>query len=309
MSCDLQAASVASVDVVGITGLTGGASVRAMRALRAGVVLTVAVGLAGATVSVAPAASRVVALRSDRCLTPLTYDVVRVDPGFRVTRAAFVALLQRSERIWEAPVGSDLLRYEPGGAVKVSLVYDQRQVHEAELAAADAALARSRAALAREKADLARRHNLLDARRAKLTARIAYWDARGGATEAAYAALKTEQRAINALVDDFNARTSAYNGRVAAFNADVAARNTLAQPRTSDDEVLGTAEVGGRVLSIFVLSGTAKDESLVAHEFGHIFGIEHVAGASNVMNPVRVQTLLRASAADLAALRAACAAG
>jgi len=273
------------------------------------VVLAVAGGLAGSAVSVAPAASRIVALRSDRCLTPLSYDVVRVDPGFRVTRAAFVALLQRSERIWETPFGSDLLRYEPGGAVKVSLVYDQRQVHEAELAAADAALARDRAVLAREKADLARRHKLLDARRAKLNARIAYWDARGGATQAAYAGLKAEQGAVNALVEDFNARTSAFNGRVAAFNADVAARNTLAQPRTSDDEVLGSAEVGGRVLSIFVLSGTAKDESLVAHEFGHIFGIEHVAGAGNVMNAVRVQTLLRASAADLAALRAACAAG
>ena len=280
-----------------------------MRALRAGAVLTVAALLVVAAAAAAAGASGATLRRSNGCTTPLTYDVVRVDPGFRITRAAFVALLQRSERIWEAPFGSDLLRYEPGGAVKVSLVYDQRQVHETELAAADAALARDRAVLAREKADLARRHKVLDARRAKLNARIAYWDARGGATQAAYAGLKAEQGAVNALVEDFNARTSAYNGRVAAFNADVAARNTLAQPRTSDDEVLGTAEVGGRVLSIFVLSGTAKDESLVAHEFGHIFGIEHVEGADNVMNPVRVQTLLRASAADLAALRAACAAG
>ena len=73
-------------------------------------------------------------------MTPLTYDVVSVDPRHHLTRAAFVALLQRSERIWEAPLGRDLLRYAPGGTTKVSLAFDRRQVQENRIEAADAAI-------------------------------------------------------------------------------------------------------------------------------------------------------------------------
>lgn len=98
--------------------------------------LAVAALLVVAAAATPAGASGATLRRSNGCTTPLTYDVVRVDPGFRVTRAAFVALLQRSERIWETPFGGDLLRYEPGGAVEVSLVYDQRQVHETAVAAA-----------------------------------------------------------------------------------------------------------------------------------------------------------------------------
>jgi hypothetical protein len=43
------------------------------------------------------------------------------------------------------------------------------------------------------------------------------------------------------------------------------------------------------------------------HELGHILGIRHVPGVGNIMNPILVKVLDRASAADLAALLRACA--
>ncbi len=56
-----------------------------------------------------------------------------------------------------------------------------------------------------------------------------------------------------------------------------------------------------------MLTRTPKDEVLVAHEFGHILGLEHIPGASNIMNPVLLRALTHASHADLTALQTACA--
>ena len=106
----------------------------------------------------------------------------------------------------------------------------------------------------------------------------------------------------------FNERTAAYNRSVAAFNRQVVAYNALVRSRTGTDKELGKAELGGTAVEIAVLSGSAKDDVLIAHEFGHILGIGHIAGTGNIMNPTLVRVLTGASRADLAGLRAACAA-
>lgn len=240
------------------------------------------------------------------CTTPRTYDVVQVDPRHHLSRQAFVALLGRSERLWEAPSGLDLLRYAPGGTVSVKLIYDSRQVNHDKVVAAAAAVDRARSALAAEKAALKKASIELARRKARFEQRVAYWNDRGGAPEQIRSELEQERAAINDLVRAFNARTAAYNRSIATFNRQVIAYNTLVRSRTATDEVLGKAEVGGRAIEIAVLKGTAKDAVLIAHEFGHILGIRHLPGAANIMNPKLVRVLTAASVADLAALRARC---
>lgn len=278
-----------------------------MRAWRFRVIaVALALAAAGAAVGVGPGSAAPRA--TSGCDRPLTYDVVRLDPAHHVSRAAFVALLRRSERVWEVPAGRDLLRYQPGGSVHVSLIFDERQVLASRIAAADASIGRMRADLAKRKADVRARSTRLAARKARLAQRIDYWNARGGAPHDIFLQLEAEQKAVNAQVDADNAVVRSYNAAVSAFNAAVAARNALVRRRGTGEHTLGKAQLGGTEVSIFVLSGTARDEELVAHEFGHILGARHVAGVGNVMNPVLVRLLDRASAADLAALSRACAA-
>jgi hypothetical protein len=243
------------------------------------------------------------------CTRPLTYDVVAIDPRHHISRQAFVALLRRSERLWEAPSGLDLVRYVPGGTVKVELVYDDRQVKHDEVAAAAASVGRARSALATQKAALKPAAAEIARRRARFQQRVAYWNGRGGAPKDVHSALEQERAALNALVDTFNARTTAFNRSIAQLNLQVVAYNALIHSRTTTDEVLGKAALGGTAVEIAVLSGSGRDDVLIAHEFGHIFGIRHLPGAANIMNPQVVGVLTGASPADLAALRVACAAG
>ena len=123
-----------------------------------------------------------------------------------------------------------------------------------------------------------------------------------------FAELQQERDALNELVRVFNERTAAYNRDVAEFNRQVVAYNALVRSRTGTDKELGKAELGGKAVELAVLEGTPKDNILIAHEFGHILGIGHIAGAGNIMNPTLARLLTRASGADLAGLRRVCAA-
>jgi Matrixin len=238
------------------------------------------------------------------CDRPLTYDVVRIDPGHRISRAAFVALLERSERLWETPAGKDLFRYQRGGHVHVSLIYDNRQVDADKVAAEEALITRMRSSVEQQHSTIRAQEAQLNARRTRLNTRIDYWNAQGGAPPNMYVALKAEGAAIQSLTSGVNAQVGRENLAVAQLNRLLRARNLLAN--TADNEG-GEAQLGGTEVSIFVLTRTAKDEVLIAHEFGHILGLEHVPGADNIMNPVLVKALTHASPADLQALTTSCA--
>ena len=254
----------------------------------------------------AQAAERVTA---GDCTRPRSYDVAAVDPRHHISRETFIALLVRSERLWEAPSGLDLLRYQAGGAIRVKLIYDDRQVKRDEVAAAKAAVERAKSANAAEKAARRPAAAEIARRRARYDQRVAYWNDRGGAPKQAVGELQQERDALNALVRTFNERTAAYNRSIAQLNRQVVAYNALVRSRTATDGELGKAEVGGTAVEIAVLSGGARDDVLIAHEFGHILGIGHIVGAGNIMNPTLARVLTGASPADLAALRSACAAG
>ena len=215
----------------------------------------------------------------------------------------------RSERLWEAPSGLDLLRYRAGGTIRVKLIYDDRQVKYDEVAAAKAAVERLKSANAAEKAALRPAAAEIASHRARYGQRVAYWNDRGGAPKQVVAELQQARAALNELVRTFNERTAAYNRSIGQFNRQVVAYNELIRSRTTTDGELGKAELGGTAVEIAVLSGGASDEVLIAHEFGHILGIRHIVGAGNIMNPRLVRAVNGASQADLAALRSACAAG
>jgi hypothetical protein len=265
------------------------------------------------TAAVAGGQSIAAPVRVSGCERPLTYDVVRVDSGHHVSRAAFVALLERSERLWESPAGRDLLRYQPGGTVKVSLIYDNRQIAydneqviRNKIVAADAAIARMRADLERQRAAIHAEEAQFKARKARLSVRINYWNGRGGAPQGLVVALKAEDAAIRHLVAAINADLRRENASVAHFRATLRGRNALVPKHGDAEQELGHAQLGGTEVSISVLTGTAKDEVLVAHEFGHILGLKHIPGADNIMNPFLVKALGYASPADLQALQTLC---
>ena len=126
-----------------------------------------------------------VAARADGCDQPLSYDVVRVDPSHHMSRSAFVALLERSERLWETPAHENLFRYQSGGRVQVSLIYDDLQRLYDKVTAVDAAIARMRPALKSQQRTIVAEKAQYKTRHAQLAARIDYWNHRGGAPNSA----------------------------------------------------------------------------------------------------------------------------
>jgi hypothetical protein len=264
--------------------------------------------LAGASATAAPD-------RAAGCDRPLTYDVVSIDPRFHVSKAAFIAQLERAERLCEVPARRELLQYRPGGDVKVSLVYDGRTVAylkrariDKAIAADDARISRLETSIDRTNHGLARRLADLNARETALNRRVTYWNERGGAPAKLYDELGVERESISRLVTSYRDDVGQERQVQSSFNALVDARNILARRGSVKAAIeLGRATLGGTEMQIFAQTGNAaKDATLAAHEFGHILGLGHIVGPGNIMNPYLVKALSRASASDLAALARVC---
>lgn len=270
-----------------------------------------------AAVVVSAAGAGVTHGASDRvtgCSAPRTYDVVRVDPRFHVSRAAVIALLERAERLWEVPMKRNLLQYEPGGEVHVSLVYDSRTIaYRARARAAktigakDALIARERASLQKTERNLDQRALAIESRKAVLSKRIAYWNARGGPPKSLYEILRSDQDSVAKVIESYNQDLAGERRAEGSFNSLVAARNALVARTAGWTIELGQAQRGGDEMELFALTGNrAQDATLAAHEFGHILGLAHIPGAHNIMNPYLAGALTQASPADLAALTKEC---
>jgi hypothetical protein len=248
------------------------------------------------------------------CSAPRTYDVVQVDPRFHVSRAAVIALLVQAERLWEVPMKRNLLQYEPGGQVHVSLVYDSRTTAylahrraSTSIGGKDAVIARGRASLEQMQRDLDRKAHDLESRKAALNKRIQYWNGRGGAPKSMYQLLRSQQDSIVKATDAYNRELASERRAEASFNSLVAARNALVAGADKGTLELGRAQRGGTEMELFALTGNrAKDTTLAAHEFGHILGLAHIPGVRNIMNPYLVGALKQASPADVAALETVC---
>ena len=119
--------------------------------------------------------------------------------------------------------------------------------------------------------------------RAQLPARIDYWNRRGGAPKALYPPLQTKQTALHQLAATLQAELRRANASIAQFNAAASTRNRLVSARNLVCE-FGSAQLGAPS-GLESTSCTATQKVAIAHQFGHIFGIDHIRGPENIMYP------------------------
>ena len=269
------------------------------------------------------------------CPVPLPYRVGELDPRFGADRAAAETAVAEAAAVWEDATGRELFRADPEADFAIEFIFDERQERarsEAEFRAAlDAKQARN-AELAVTLTELTSEYDdLRDSYRSRVRAyeqrlaayneEVATYNEDGGAPPAEYTRLEAEQsaldaeaaaleetaRELNQLANEINDISEQGNQLVESYNRDVSEYNE----RFSDGGAFTQGEFQGDRIAIYKFTNMTELRQVMAHEFGHALGIEHVEDPRSVMYYLLEEqpadpTLTEA---DIAAFQAVCGTG
>ncbi len=269
------------------------------------------------------------------CSSPLTYRLGSVDTRFGISEEDFLSAIAEAEAIWEKPTGKELFSLDLKGELKINLVYDYRQEATEKLKSLGIAVDATKTnydhlseKYKELKADYAELKVTYDARYAVFIKRknaydntVALWNTKGGAPRQEYQRLEQERIALQVEARDIEALQEKGNGYVSEINALVVVLNSLARSLNLEvdafndtvvtrgkefEEGLYTSNSLGQKIDIFEFNNRDKLVRVLAHEFGHALGLDHVDDAEAIMYSVNQSKNEVLTAADIAELKSTC---
>lgn len=244
---------------------------------------------------------------ADPCGETLTYGIGSIDPKFGVSESTLVSLLTQTEQVWETPFGYNFFTYDKTAKFKVNLVFDERQQRTIDERNTRSVIdsqqeqyrqkASEYSALLAEHSELNIQYeeqlSIYNSRLQKYNEEVDYWNRNGGAPQKEFARLQKEKtdlqiesarlenvrRTLNQKVSQLNSLGAEVNDMAKRLNLDVDAYNGKFGKAREFDQ----GSYNGKEINIFQFSGHEDLKLVLAHEFGHALGLDHIQDPESVM--------------------------
>lgn len=241
------------------------------------------------------------------CPVPREYYIGAVDARFNITSEEVRLAAEEAEKLWEGRVGIDLFTYEEGGDLSIQFVFDERQEkvnEEGRLREVLESKENVSESVKVQYESLLQKYNTLkysyeksvSAYEQKLSAyntEVREWNDRGGAPQDVFDRLATtetslaqEETKLNALARELNALARSMNTLSAQGNSIIEDYNEVVEEyneRAGGGEEFTQGEYQDSKITIFEYERHDELVLVLAHEFGHALGFEHVDTENAIM--------------------------
>lgn len=273
------------------------------------------------------------------CSIPVTYGIGTIDPRFGVSAADVRDAAREAERIWESASNRNLFSHASGTpVVTISLQYDLRQETTETLKDLGREISGGIAAYeALEQEYEAKKTQYLSQKTSFESESAAFerdarayqrdvdsWNDRGGAPQSVVTRLNAQkahlqerrdallaaQNRVNALAEAVNDLARRLNAMAHDLNITTRTYNEVgSQTGHEYEEGVYESRAGKEAITVFEFDSKQRLARLLAHEFGHALGMDHVENVSSIMYRLNQSNNVNPTEEDEAELNRVCSGG
>lgn len=213
------------------------------------------------------------------CEEPITYSVGSINPNFDISKQELIELSKEGAEIWNDIMNFELFVYNSNGDTKINMVYDRRQEllnkvkdNKEDLDYMRAQIELKEEKFKNEKAQLEQEVN-------SLNNEIDNWNSKGGAPKEVYDDLINKQKEINEQIQNINRAADELNNETDTLNTEVEKANDFVEKfnnliKETPEE--GIYRANENEIDIYIYSSEQNLRYTIAHELGHVLGLDHI---------------------------------
>jgi hypothetical protein len=268
------------------------------------------------------------------CRRVISYSIREFDPRFGISKETFLKVINDAENLWEKSIGKNLFEYVNGGKLAINLVYDDRQMATNALADLSGVVDSVRSeyeSLDRQYESKKSNFQLLkeeyEAEKISLEAdllrynqEVARYNKKGGAPREAFLNLEAQRTSLDERIAELERLADTLESEVKEINSLVERLNSLAEEHNINvtkfnrigenyrefEEGTYESNKDGESISIYQFDNEQKLFRVLAHEFGHALGLDHVEDPKAIMYYLNNSENDNLTSADIGALKSHC---